>query len=249
MNRKSHRVQRASLAEIHGFEVAQKSRPGIPRHVPAGAANYVVARQRADRNALNGRDPQSRGKREKIAVQTRENFFAVIHEIHLVDGRDSAANAQKRSYIGMAVSLCEQAFRRVHENNRQVRRRRSGGHVARVLFVARRVGDDELATRRAEVAIRHVNGNSLLAFRAQAVGQQRKVERATRAINLALLNRGHVILVNRLRVMQQAPDERGLAVVHATRSGKAQQVLLQVCFEKRRKAFRAFGRLKGQHQK
>ena len=52
---------------------------------------------------------------------------------------------------------------------------RAGDHVARVLNVAGRVGDDELALRRREVAVRDVDGDALLALGAQAVGEQREV--------------------------------------------------------------------------
>ena len=67
----------------------------------------------------------------------------------------------------------------------------AGGHVARVLFVPRRVGDDELAPRRGEIAVRDVDGDALLALGAQAVGQQRKIDgpadRFTEALVTALI--------------------------------------------------------------
>src|SRR5256885_11974144 len=50
-----------------------------------------------------------------------------------------------------------------------------GDHVARVLLMARRVADDELAAFGGEVAVGHVDGDALLAFGRQAVGQQRQV--------------------------------------------------------------------------
>ena len=42
--------------------------------------------------------------------------------------------------------------------------------------MAGRVGNDEFASRRGEITIRDVDGNALFAFRAQAIGQQRKIE-------------------------------------------------------------------------
>ena len=63
----------------------------------------------------------------------------------------------------------------VDEDEGEVGGRRAGDHVARVLRVAGRVGDDELALRRGEVAVGDVDGDALLALGAQAVGEQREV--------------------------------------------------------------------------
>ena len=54
-------------------------------------------------------------------------------------------------------------------------------HVARVLHMARRIGDDEFAARRREIAISDVDGDLLLALGLEAVDQERKVERAVAA--------------------------------------------------------------------
>ncbi len=75
----------------------------------------------------------------------------------------------------MPARLLDQALARVDEDDGQVRRRGAGHHVARVLDVARRVGDDELAPLGGEVAVRDVDGDALLALGAQAVGEQRQV--------------------------------------------------------------------------
>ena len=54
----------------------------------------------------------------------------------------------------------------------------AGDHVARVLHVAGRVGDDELAPRRGEVAVGDVDGDALLALGAEAVGEVGQVDLA-----------------------------------------------------------------------
>lgn len=48
-------------------------------------------------------------------------------------------------------------------------------HVARVLLVAGRVANDELALFGGEVAVGHVDGDALLALGAEAIGQQGQV--------------------------------------------------------------------------
>ena len=67
------------------------------------------------------------------------------------------------------------AARRVDQDHGEVRGRGAGRHVARVLLVARAVGDDELALVGVEVAVGDVDRDALLALGLQAVHQQRQV--------------------------------------------------------------------------
>ena len=110
------------------------------------------------------------------------------------------------------------------EHDREVRGGGAGDHVARVLNVAGRVGDDELAPRRGEVAVGDVDGDALLALGAQAVGQQRQVDLGVAAPAAGPLDGGELVLEDALRVVQQAADERALAVVDRAGGGEAQQV-------------------------
>ena len=119
----------------------------------------------------------------------------------------------------------------------EIRRRRAGRHVARVLLVAGRIGDDEFAPRGGEIAIGDVDRDSLLAFGAQAVREQRKIDQAGRAIDLALLHRSELIFVNALGVVQQPADQRRFAVVHAAGGRETQQILLQFLLQERVESF------------
>jgi hypothetical protein len=51
--------------------------------------------------------------------------------------------------------------------------------------VAGRIGDDELAFRRGEIAIGDVDGDALLALGAQAVGEQREIDGPAAAVGEA----------------------------------------------------------------
>ena len=64
----------------------------------------------------------------------------------------------------------------VDEDHREVRGRAARDHVPGVLEVAGRVGDDELAPGRREVAVGDVDRDPLLPLGAQAVGQEGEVE-------------------------------------------------------------------------
>ena len=79
-------------------------------------------------------------------------------------------------------------FGGVHQHHSGVGARSSRDHVARVLLVARRIGNDEFAAGGVEVAVSHVNGDALLALGLQAVGEQRQVHLA------AALHAGELVL-------------------------------------------------------
>lgn len=63
----------------------------------------------------------------------------------------------------------------VDEHDGQLRSRRAGDHVAGVLDVPRRVGDDEFPLGRGEIAVGDVDRDALLTLGAQAVGDQGQV--------------------------------------------------------------------------
>ena len=104
----------------------------------------------------------------------RRTRLVEIDEVHLVD---------RQHDVRMPSSETMQACRRVWvrtplrastRTHGEVAIRSAGRHVARVLLVARRIGDDELAARRREVAVGDVDGDPLLALGLQAVDQQRE---------------------------------------------------------------------------
>ena len=67
---------------------------------------------------------------------------------------------------------------RIDQQHGEVAVRGAGRHVARVLLVARRVGDDEFPPRRREIAIGDVDGDALLALGLEPVDEQRKIDRS-----------------------------------------------------------------------
>ena len=71
----------------------------------------------------------------------------------------------------MTAGLGEDSFAGIDQDDGHIRSGRAGGHVAGVLLVAGRVGNDELAMGGREVAVRDIDGDSLLPLGAQAVGE------------------------------------------------------------------------------
>ncbi len=138
------------------------------------ARHDVVACERRHREKTDAGNRQLGGDRHELRDHRLVARLRVTDEVHLVDRDDDLRDAEQRGNEGMAARLREHAFGHVDEDHREVGGRRAGHHVARVLHVAGRVGDDEAAPRRREVPVRHVDGDLLLALGAQAVGHQRR---------------------------------------------------------------------------
>ena len=130
----------------------------------------------------------------------------------------------------VTLGLGKHAVARVDQDDGQLTGRGPRGHVAGVLFVPRGVGDDELPLLRREVAIGHIDGNSLFPLGLKTVDEERQVELiAGGALALTIaLDRGKLIFIDQLGVMEQSADERALAVIDAAAGQEAKQLLVLV---------------------
>jgi len=122
----------------------------------------------------------------------------------------------------MAARLGQHPLAGVGQDDRRIGGRGAGGHVARVLLMAGGVGDDEAAPLGREIAIGYVDGDALFALGQQAVDQQGEVQRAVR-----IGQGGDLVVGHGADVMQQAADQRRLAVVHRAAGDEAQQIAVR----------------------
>ena len=116
------------------------------------------------------------GERAIVGDDRVERGLVVADQVHLVDRQHDVADADQVREIGVAPRLGQHALARVDQDDREIGGRGAGHHVARVLLVARRVGDDELALLGREEAVGDVDGDALLALGGEAVDQQREVD-------------------------------------------------------------------------
>ena len=129
----------------------------------------------------------------------------------------------------MAARLRQQRHRRrpevelgrVDEDDGRIAAGRGGDHVPRVLLVAGRVGDDELALARREIAVGDVDRDALLALGLEAVGEEGEVDRLRRAA--PSLEGVELVGEDGAAVEQQPADQRALAVVDAARGEEAKR--------------------------
>ena len=98
--------------------------------------------------AVTDAKPSWRAKRGKLLGDRLEARLVEIDQIHLVDGKRDLADAEQRQDAGMTPRLGEDAAAGIHEENGEVAIGCARCHVARVLHMAGRIGDDELPARR-----------------------------------------------------------------------------------------------------
>ena len=135
------------------------------------------------------------------------------------------ADAEHAGDPAVAGGLGKDALLGVHEEDGEVGRRGAGRHVAGVLLVAGRVGHEELPPRRLETAVGDVDGDALFPFGHEAVHEEREIGGAALgAVAAGRLRRSPgLVLEDRPALVQQAADERALAVVHAAAQYEAER--------------------------
>ena len=139
-------------------------------------------------------------------------------------------DAQQRQNEAMAPCLLEHALARIDQHQSKVGIGRARRHVAGILLMAGRVGDDKLALVGREKPIGHVDGDALLAFGGQPIHQQRKVDPlvARDAVAAFLPKARELIVQHQLAVIKQPADQGGFAIVDASAGHEPQQRLIRL---------------------
>ncbi len=191
------------------------------------ALHHVVTVQRTDRHRHRIGNADARTEVNKLTFDGAESLLAPSNNVHLVDRRHHMANTQQTGNKRMPARLRGHAFTRVDQTDGQLAMTCTSCHVARVLLMTRAVGNDETTTRGSEVSPRNINSDSLFALSLQAVHCKRQIKSAASgSMHLAVFfKRSHVIFINATGVMEQAPNQRALAVIHAAAGKKPQQFI------------------------
>ena len=165
LHREPEVVQVDVEVDRDGFEEVQQRGSRVPGHAGAGVDD-VVAFERRERDTLQVGDVEvlCLDPGPVFADDLAEPCLGVVDEVHFVYGQYDVADPEQRDQVAVAACLRNDARAGVDQNDGQIGRRAAGDHVARVLFVSRGVGDDELAAIGGEVAVGDVDGDSLFAF-------------------------------------------------------------------------------------
>src|SRR5690606_14645502 len=146
----------------------------VPQHVGAGGDD-VVALESGHGNERDVLDPDALGEAAIVVHNFLVDGLGIVDQIHLVDGDDDVLDSDERHQVAVAARLGKYAFARVYHDNGDIGGRCAGDHVARVLFMPRCVGHNELALVSGKGAVGHIARNALLAFGRQAVDEPREV--------------------------------------------------------------------------
>ena len=105
-------------------------------------------------------------------------------------------DAKKRGDESVSPRLRQHALSCVNHDDGQRRGRCASRHITGILLVARGIGDDEFSPVRSEVAVSHVDGDALLAFRRKAVNQEREIKRVALRAEFAAVGgkRGQLVI-------------------------------------------------------
>ena len=153
-----------------------------------------------------------------------EDLGRVLDEVDLVHGEHQLRDTEQRENRCVPASLRDDALAGVDQQDHELRRRGTRDRVAGVLHVTRSIGKHEGALGGREIAVRHVDGDALLALGAQTVDQQRQVRGGQTPVHRRPGDGVDLVGENGFRVVQQTADEGGLAVVDTAGGGQSQQV-------------------------
>ena len=133
----------------------------------------------------------------------------------------------------MTARLGQDALAGIHHHDGNIGRRGAGGHVARILFMAGRVGDDELALVGSKETIGDIDRDALLALGGQAIDQKGEVDVLALCADFPgiILQRGQLVLEDHLGIIQKAADQRRLAIIHRTTGDEAEQGFVLMLLE------------------
>ena len=218
---------------VYRLQEIQQGDALVPRRA-LRLLHHIVAIQCRKRNAVHIGNAQRSNKLPVLAHNLVEALFRKVHQVHLVDGKHDVLDAQQRHQEGVAACLRDDTRPRIHQDDGKVGGRATGNHVARVLLVPRSVGNDKLTVVGREVAVSHINGDTLLALCLQAIQQQRIVYVVARIAHpLAVaLQCVQLVFIQFLAVEQQTAYQRGFTVVHRTGGQQSQQIFLFILIQK-----------------
>jgi hypothetical protein len=215
-----------SVIDLDRLEIAQDWRSVIPARVVTERED-IVTPECGDRDATDVLQADLRGEGAVLVRDGRERRAGIVDEIHLVDGEHDVTDPEQRHQVAVPSCLRHDALAGVDEKDSGVGGGGARDHVASVLLVTGRIGDDELALVRGEEAVGDVDRDPLLPFGDQPVQEEREVQVAALRAHLpgVGLEGCQLILEQHVGFIEQPADQRALPVVDAATGDEPQQAL------------------------
>src|SRR5262245_34544782 len=124
----------------------------------------------------------------------------------------------------MPAGLGQDSFAGINEQNREIGTGRASCHVAGILLMAWRIGNDERPLWCGNITVGNIDGDSLLALGLKPVHKQREVDivGVSAVLLRVALKCRELIVENEALLIKQAANERRFAIVDRAASKQPQ---------------------------
>ena len=129
-----------------------------------GFAGNIVAGQPRNGNWRKVLNADFGGKCFVVGHYLVEHSLVVIHQIHFVHCQYDMFYAQQMHQIAVTTGLRQNTLARIDQNNGEVCRRCAGDHIAGILLMPGRVGDNEFAFFGGKKPLSDIDCDALFAF-------------------------------------------------------------------------------------
>jgi hypothetical protein len=223
LDTKAQRKIEIRFSRLEQVERFQNRRTPIPLH-PLARLRDVLTRFRGRGNERTRFERKIDEELAVFALDLRESLLRKLCQIHFVDDDDQLADPEQTQQIGVPPALFAHPFVCCDHENGCIGARRARDHVFQKFLVARRVDDDVVAARRPKRNLRRVDRDVLFLLLEQSIEQKRelKFHSFRRA---SLLHHVHLSVGQRIGVVQDATDERGLSVIDVAGENDAKRQL------------------------
>ena len=137
-------------------------------------------------------------------------------------------DAHERANSCMTARLHQNALRSIYQDHSQICKGCTNCHIPGVFLMAGGICYDKAAVICRKIAVGHINRDSLFALCHQPVKQQRIINSAAAAPDLAVkCQRLFLIGIEELGIIQNMPDQRRFSIIHTTACDEFQKSLHQ----------------------
>ncbi len=180
LHRQAERLAGTVFGNLDLLEMGEQGRPAVPGRARA-RRDDIVALAGGERDGHQRLEAERPGELGEFVANVDEALLVEADEIDLVHRQHDVADAEQRDDVGVAAGLGEDAVLGIDQEHGEIGGRGAGRHVARVLNVAGRVGDDEAAPVGGEIAVGDVDGDALLALGGKSIDDEGEVDLARRS--------------------------------------------------------------------
>ena len=215
------------LCHIDILQIFENRRAFIPGHVRRLLCD-VVALRCGHRNDLHIAEVKFICQHMDLFGDLVEALLAVIGEVHFVDSEYKIVNPHQRADSRVTARLHQNSLCGVNQDDRKIRKGGTDSHVPCILLMSRRVRNDKGTFICGEIAVCHVDGNSLLPLCHQAVQKKGVIDVASRGSDLGVQEKSLLLIrVQKLRVIENMSDQCGFSVINAAACDKFQKIAHQ----------------------